>query len=52
MTGLADYTVRFNDKEALTTALAALETQEIATAKTAEGYALKDPWGIGLTLAA
>jgi catechol 2,3-dioxygenase len=52
MTGLADYTVRFNDKEALTTALAALETQEIATTKTVEGYALKDPWGIGLTLAA
>jgi catechol 2,3-dioxygenase len=52
MTGLADYTVRFNDREALTTALAALETQEIATTKTAEGYTLKDPWGIGLTLAA
>ena len=52
MTGLSDYTVRFNDKEALTKALAALETQEIATTKTVEGHALKDPWGIGLTLAA
>lgn len=52
MTGLSDYTVRFNDGQALTKALAALETQEIATTKTSEGYALKDPWGIGLTLAA
>ncbi len=52
MTGLSDYSVRFNDKEALTKALAALEAQEIATTKTAEGHALKDPWGIGLTLAA
>ena len=52
MTGLSDYTVRFNDGEALTKALAALETQEIATTRTSEGYALKDPWGIGLTLAA
>jgi catechol 2,3-dioxygenase len=52
MTGLADYTVRFNDREALAKALAALETQEIATQKTSEGYALKDPWGIGLTLSA
>lgn len=52
MTGLSDYTVRFNDSQALTKALAALETQEIATTKTSEGYALKDPWGIGLTLAA
>ncbi len=52
MTGLSDYTVRFNDKDALMKALAALETQEIATTKTTEGYALKDPWGIGLMLAA
>ena len=52
MTGLSDYSVRFNDKEALTKALAALEAQEIPTTKTAEGHALKDPWGIGLTLAA
>ncbi|MBO0140671.1 VOC family protein [Agrobacterium sp. Ap1] len=52
MTGLSDYTVRFNDKEALSKALAALKTQEISTTKTAEGHALKDPWGIGLTLAA
>lgn len=52
MTGLSDYTVRFNDQAALDRALKALDTQEIVTAKTAEGHALKDPWGIGLTLAA
>ncbi|MEQ1407630.1 VOC family protein [Neorhizobium sp. Rsf11] len=52
MTGLSDYTVRFNDKAALESALAALDAQEIATTKTAEGFSLRDPWGIGLTLAA
>jgi len=52
MTGLSDYTLRFNDKAALDKALAALDAQEIATTKTAEGFSLKDPWGIGLTLAA
>ncbi|MGK9050238.1 VOC family protein [Neorhizobium petrolearium] len=52
MTGLSDYTLRFNDKAALDKALAALEAQEIATTKTAEGFSLKDPWDIGLTLAA
>ncbi|AYD00142.1 VOC family protein [Neorhizobium sp. NCHU2750] len=52
MTGLSDYSVVFNDPQALTDALAALEKQEIATTKTAEGHKLKDPWGIGLTLSA
>ncbi|SMF48376.1 catechol 2,3-dioxygenase [Xaviernesmea oryzae] len=52
MTGLSDYTLGFNDKAALDKALAALEAQEIAATKTAEGFSLKDPWGIGLTLAA
>ncbi|MFB9951409.1 VOC family protein [Rhizobium puerariae] len=52
MTGLSDYSVRFNDKAALDRALNALDAQEIATTKTAEGYSLRDPWGIGLTLAA
>ncbi|MBW6421189.1 VOC family protein [Rhizobium sp. XQZ8] len=51
-TGLSDYEVRFNDPAALEQALKALDAQEIATTKTAEGYSLKDPWGIGLTLAA
>lgn len=52
MTGLSDYTVRFNDQTALDRALKTLDTQEIAVDRTAEGHALKDPWGIGLTLAA
>jgi catechol 2,3-dioxygenase len=52
MTGLSDYTVRFNDPAALQKALLALDAQEIAVEKTAEGHKLKDPWGIGLTLAA
>lgn len=52
MTGLSDYTVRFNDQAALDSALKALDGQEIAVTKTAEGHSLKDPWGIGLTLAA
>lgn len=52
MTGLSDYTLRFNDKAALDSALAALEAQEIAATKTAQGFSLKDPWGIGLVLAA
>lgn len=52
MTGLSTYTVRFNDEAALDRALTALDAQEIAVAKTADGWSLKDPWGIGLTLAA
>jgi catechol 2,3-dioxygenase len=52
MTGLSGYTIRFNEKAALDKALAALEAQEIATSKTSEGWSLKDPWGIGLTLSA
>ncbi len=52
MTGLSDYTLHFNDRAALDTAIAALDAQEIPTSKVAEGTFLKDPWGIGLTLAA
>jgi catechol 2,3-dioxygenase len=52
MSGLSDYTVRFNDPAALQSALAALQAQEIEATKTAEGWSLKDPWGIGITLAA
>lgn len=52
MTGLAGYTIRFNEQAALDTALAALDAQEIATTKTAEAWSLEDPWGIGLTLSA
>ncbi len=52
MTGLSDYTIQFNDSQALDKALSALQVQEIDTTKTAEGWSLKDPWGIGLTLVA
>ncbi|WP_419178324.1 VOC family protein [Ciceribacter selenitireducens] len=52
MSGLSDYSLSFNDQTALDTALATLESLEIAVDRTAEGHALKDPWGIGLTLKA
>ncbi|MDP9836336.1 catechol 2,3-dioxygenase [Neorhizobium huautlense] len=52
MTGLSDYSLRFTDKAALDEAAAALDRQEIATSRTADGIVLKDPWGIGLTLSA
>jgi catechol 2,3-dioxygenase len=52
MSGLSDYSVRFNDKAALDQALVALDAQEIERTKTADGWSLKDPWGIGLTLSA
>jgi catechol 2,3-dioxygenase len=52
MSGLSDYTVRFNDKAALDTALVALDKQEITATKGANGWSLTDPWGIGLRLAA
>ncbi len=47
MSGLSDYTLRFADEAALTKALAALEKLEIATRKTASGWALKDPGASG-----
>jgi catechol 2,3-dioxygenase len=52
MTGLSDYTLRFNDKAALDNAVAALDRLEIESAKRGGGVFLKDPWGIGLTLSA
>lgn len=52
MTGLSDYSLHFTDKAALDEATAALDRQEIATSRTADGIVLKDPWGIGLTLSA
>ncbi|MDQ0454349.1 VOC family protein [Rhizobium paknamense] len=52
MTGLSDYSLRFNDEATLTKALTALDGLEIAVEKTAEGHRLNDPWGIGLTLKA
>ncbi|MFC5443873.1 VOC family protein [Rhizobium halophytocola] len=52
MSGLSDYSLRFNDKAALDTALQTLEALEIDVTKGSEGYSLKDPWGIGITLSA
>ncbi len=52
MSGLSDYSLTFNDRNALDKALATLESLEIPVTRTAEGHALKDPWGIGLTLTA
>jgi catechol 2,3-dioxygenase len=52
MTGLAGYSLRFNEQSALDTALAALDRLEIATERQSDGWALQDPWGIGLKLSA
>lgn len=52
MSGLSDYSLTFNDKSALDTALSTLESLEIPVTRSAEGHVLKDPWGIGLTLTA
>ncbi|SIP95130.1 catechol 2,3-dioxygenase [Rhizobium sp. RU35A] len=52
MTGLANYTLKFNDPAELKRALASLERLEIAATRSAGGWSLKDPWGIGLTLSA
>jgi catechol 2,3-dioxygenase len=52
MTGLSDFTMRFNDKAALDDAVQALDRLEIKTEKRDGGVFLKDPWGIGLTLSA
>ena len=52
MTGLSDYTLRFNDKAALDAAVGKLGALEIRHDTVAGGVSLKDPWGIGLTLTA
>ncbi len=52
LTGLSDYSLRFTEPAALEQALASLDRLEIATARTADGISLQDPWGIGLTLSA
>src|ERR1700712_2333325 len=49
MTGLSDYTLRFNDKGVLDSAVAKLDELEIKTEKRDGGVSLRDPWGIGLT---
>jgi catechol 2,3-dioxygenase len=50
MTGLQDYALTFNDQQMLARILTTLETQEIRVDRTAGGYRLLDPWGIGITL--
>jgi catechol 2,3-dioxygenase len=52
MTGLANYTVRFNDPTKLQAALAALEKLEIPVTRNGDSHSLTDPWGIGLILEA
>jgi len=52
MTGLSDYTLRFNDKASLDKAVAKLDDLEVKSEKRNGGVFLHDPWGIGLTLAA
>jgi len=52
MTGLSDYTLRFNDKEALEKAVTKLDELEIKSERRNGGVFLHDPWGIGLTLSA
>jgi len=51
MTGLADYTVHFNDPARLATAVAKLDALEIPTTRNGDVVSLIDPWGIGLKLA-
>lgn len=50
MTGLAEYTLGFNDPAARETMLAALDRLGIAVTRTAEGHAFRDPSGIGIRL--
>jgi catechol 2,3-dioxygenase len=52
MTGLQDYELAFNDTSVLDGVLATLEGLEIRVDRTARGFSLADPWGIGLTLVA
>lgn len=50
MTGLNDYALTFNDQDMLARILTTLDAQEIKVDRTADGYRLLDPWGIGITL--
>jgi catechol 2,3-dioxygenase len=51
MTGLADYTIRFNDAALLAAAIRKLDALEIPVNAQDGVYSLTDPWGIGLRLA-
>jgi catechol 2,3-dioxygenase len=50
MTGLADYTVHFNDPAKLQAAVAKLDELEIPVTRNGATVSLIDPWGIGLKL--
>lgn len=52
MTGLQDYELAFNDQAFLDGVLTTLEGLEIKVDRTARGFSLADPWGVGLTLVA
>ncbi|MCA1366546.1 VOC family protein [Bradyrhizobium sp. BRP14] len=52
MTGLADYTIRFNDAAVLAAVIRKLDALEIAVSSENGIHSLTDPWGIGLKLAA
>jgi catechol 2,3-dioxygenase len=52
MTGLSDYTIRFNDQAKLDTALKKLDDLAIPTTRSGDTVSLVDPWGIGLRLSA
>jgi catechol 2,3-dioxygenase len=52
MTGLAGYTLHFNDRALLAGTLASLDAQQIATQQMAEEHRFRDPWGIAITLSA
>ncbi|NTF06779.1 VOC family protein [Agrobacterium rubi] len=52
MSGLSGYSLKFNDKGVLDSAIAALDRLEIVTERHSDGIAITDPWGIGLKLSA
>lgn len=52
MTGLADYTVHFNDPARLQAAITRLDALEIPVTRNGATVSLIDPWGIGLKLVA
>ena len=52
MSGLADYTIRFNDPAKLDAAVKKLDELAIPVTRTGDTVSLVDPWGIGLKLSA
>ena len=52
MTGLSDYTIRFNDAAKLEVATKKLDELAIPTTRSGGTVSLVDPWGIGLRLSA